>query len=100
MFNSASQSSARIPLISFVEAMFRKHPSNACQPSHIAPLLSVYRGTVENGDRKIFSIFLLFEEEKGVSAMSFLSRWKPTTVSSSRDLSIGDIIAALDPNMV
>lgn len=80
--DAASNPDSRDALINAVHALFYLHPSNTCQPSHIAPLVSVYRGTLNTSDLKILSLFQLFERERRYSCGSILARWPGTTIIS------------------
>jgi nucleolar pre-ribosomal-associated protein 1 len=77
--DAASNPDSRCALVDAVHALFYLHPSNTCQPSHIAPLVSVYRGTLDTSDLKILSLFQLFERERRYSCSSILARWPGTT---------------------
>ncbi|KAK7040796.1 hypothetical protein VNI00_009702 [Paramarasmius palmivorus] len=86
-----------------ISELFHMHPSNTCQPSHLEPLVSQYRGTLSPADRKLLRIFHLFEEEKDVSVVALLSKW-----SSSGSVDVGtntpysglDALRSLDSIMV
>lgn len=80
--DAASKSDSRAPLINAVHALFNLHPSNTCQPSHVTPLISVYRGTLDTPDLKILSLFQLFERERRYSCASIFARWPGTTTPS------------------
>ena len=54
------------------------HPQNTCQPSHVEPLVRLYRGTLSISDRKLIAIFVLFEHTKKSAITSLLSRWSPS----------------------
>jgi nucleolar pre-ribosomal-associated protein 1 len=56
-------------------ALFQTHPSNTCQPSHVEPLLALYRGTMTESDRTILSIFQMFESQRAASVGTLLGRW-------------------------
>ncbi|THV01983.1 hypothetical protein K435DRAFT_717738 [Dendrothele bispora CBS 962.96] len=75
----------RAAIIDVLHVLFHLYPTNTCQPSHIEPLVPIYRGTVSLPDRKILSIFLLFEVQRKTSVASLLSQWSatPGTASSS-----------------
>ena len=77
--DAASNPDSRDALVNAVHAIFYLHPSNTCQPSHIAPLISVYRGTLDTSDLKILSLFQLFERERRYSCASIVARWPGTT---------------------
>jgi nucleolar pre-ribosomal-associated protein 1 len=59
----------------FIYALFFTHPVNTCQPSHVEPLLGLYRGTMSEVDRTLLSIFQLFETQRAASVASLFSRW-------------------------
>ena len=77
--DAASNPDSRGALVDAVHALFYLHPSNTCQASHIAPLVSVYRGTLDTSDLKVLSLFQLFERERRYSCGSILARWPGTT---------------------
>jgi len=81
--DAASNVDSRDALVNAVHALFYLHPSNTCQPSHVAPLISVYRGTLDTSDLKILSLFQLFERERRYSCASIFARWPATTTLSS-----------------
>ena len=80
--DAASNPDSRGALVNAVHALFYLHPSNTCQPSHIAPLISVYRGTLDAPDLSILSLFQLFERERRYSCGSIMARWPGTTTLS------------------
>jgi nucleolar pre-ribosomal-associated protein 1 len=55
--------------------LFASHPMNTCQPSHIEPILSLYRGTLSTCDLHLLSIFQLFESQRAASIGTLISRW-------------------------
>lgn len=65
----------RLAVIALLHALFHKHPNNACQPTHMGPLLRLYGGSPGRADRVLLSIFKLYEEQRSASAGSFLVRW-------------------------
>ncbi|KAG6375258.1 ribosome 60S biogenesis N-terminal-domain-containing protein [Boletus reticuloceps] len=78
-----------------LDALFRLHPANTCQPSHIEPLFQVYGGTMSLPDRRILSIMRLFEGENRTSLSAFFSRW-----SLSPDATVSDaleVVQNFDP---
>ena len=88
--NAASRDS----IIHLVHALFLKHPTNTCQPSHILPLSPIYGGTLSIADRRLLNIFSVFEETRKTSAASLLAR----SASGSDDPL--DILLNLDPASV
>ncbi|KAI0269360.1 ribosome 60S biogenesis N-terminal-domain-containing protein [Gloeopeniophorella convolvens] len=85
---------SRDALVRFVHILFLQHPTNTCQPSHVLPLAPIYRGTLSASDRRLLSIFRLFEEAKKTSAASLLTR----SVSGAEDAL--DAMLNLDANAV
>ncbi|EIN04336.1 hypothetical protein PUNSTDRAFT_146557, partial [Punctularia strigosozonata HHB-11173 SS5] len=85
-------------IIDIICALFHLHPSNTCQPSHIQPLVSLYRGTVTTTDFQLLSIFRMFEAERRVSVSSLLAQWSPTIGVKSR--SAADALCSLKPSRV
>ncbi|KAM5540626.1 hypothetical protein V8D89_005657 [Ganoderma adspersum] len=89
---------ARDDIISFLHILFHLYPNNTCQPSHIEPLRRIYGGSLEVSDRRILSIFHLFEITRRISVASLLSQW-----SSSWDITSDSALEALlslDPSRV
>lgn len=70
--------------------LFNLHPWNTCQPTHVDPLVRIYRGTLSISDRKLLSIFQLFEAQRKASVGSLLVRW-----SSSADIPSNNILDAV-----
>jgi nucleolar pre-ribosomal-associated protein 1 len=54
----------------------------------------IYGGTVSDADRKILSIFRLFEVQRKVSVTSLLSRWSSSEVASTNPV---EAIQSMDP---
>ncbi|KAG5635154.1 hypothetical protein H0H81_012205 [Sphagnurus paluster] len=69
---------ARDAIIRLIHTLFHMHPTNTCQPSHVEPLVCIYRGTLSPADGHILSIFQLFETERKVSIASLLNTWSST----------------------
>ncbi|KZT38705.1 hypothetical protein SISSUDRAFT_1061745 [Sistotremastrum suecicum HHB10207 ss-3] len=93
---------SRLALIKLLDVLFRKHPLNTCQPSHVQPLVSVYHGTLSEADTILLSIFQLFETERRTSIASLFLLWSPSRLASgsaSPD-SITAILTNLDSNMI
>jgi len=78
--------------------MFHLHPTNTCQATHVEPLVRIYRGTLSTADRRLLSIFQLFEAERKASIASLLGRWSasPDVVS----LTPLEALHGLDPVLV
>jgi nucleolar pre-ribosomal-associated protein 1 len=81
--DAASNPDSRGPLVNAVHTLFYLYPNNTCQPSHVAPLISAYRGTLDVSDLKILSLFRLFERERRYSCASVLARWPGTAALST-----------------
>ncbi|KAG0699762.1 hypothetical protein DFH29DRAFT_990668 [Suillus ampliporus] len=89
------ESSRRDLIIRFIVALFRLHPTNTCQPSHIVPLVRIYGGTISAADRNLLSIFRLYEAEKLTPTSSILAKWSPSPgISVSNQL---DTVQNVDP---
>ncbi|EJD42488.1 hypothetical protein AURDEDRAFT_186058 [Auricularia subglabra TFB-10046 SS5] len=73
--DSALPSTLRVAVIALLHSLFVKHPANACQPTHMGPLLRLYGGSCSRPDRELLSIFKLYETHRSASAGSFLVRW-------------------------
>ena len=78
-----------------LDALFRLHPANTCQPLHIEPLFQVYGGTMSSPDRRLLSIMRLFETEKRTSLSVFFSRWSPSADGTVTDAL--EVVQNLDP---
>ncbi|PVF98590.1 hypothetical protein CPB86DRAFT_851384, partial [Serendipita vermifera] len=76
-FKSVAESSSRNALVSALYSLFNTHPQNTCQPSHVSPLITIYRGTLSRSDRLILSIFRLFEKNRKYSVASLVQQWAP-----------------------
>ncbi|CAE6427965.1 unnamed protein product, partial [Rhizoctonia solani] len=63
--------------VSLLRSLFYKHPSSTCHPSHIIPLVHIYRGTLSRQDTQILSIFHLFEKSRQISISEILKNWTP-----------------------
>ncbi|KAG8929053.1 hypothetical protein FRC02_006060 [Tulasnella sp. 418] len=86
------------PLTAFLHALFTSHPSNTCQPSQVTPLIRLYRGTQSVSDRRLLSIFQLFETERRVSIASLMNRWNE--VSGTISQSAYEALTSMDPAMM
>ncbi|KAJ6613338.1 ribosome 60S biogenesis N-terminal-domain-containing protein [Mycena sp. CBHHK59/15] len=75
---NAHRSALRDAVIYALHVLFNLHPANTCQVTHVQPLVPVYRGTVSTSDRKLLSIFQLFEFQRKVSVASLLGQWSST----------------------
>ncbi|KIK35713.1 hypothetical protein CY34DRAFT_16859 [Suillus luteus UH-Slu-Lm8-n1] len=73
----SEESSRRDLIICFIAALFRLHPTNTCQPSHVIPLMRIYGGTISASDRNLLNIFRLYEAEKLTPILSILAKWSP-----------------------
>ncbi|CAE6436478.1 unnamed protein product [Rhizoctonia solani] len=78
-FNSLCQTASDLEdgPISLLYSLFRKHPSSTCHPSHIIPLVHIYRGTLSRQDTRILSIFQLFEKSRQISVSEIMKNWTP-----------------------
>ncbi|KAF8548697.1 hypothetical protein OG21DRAFT_1489160 [Imleria badia] len=88
-------SSQRNQVTRLLDVLFRLHPPNSCQPSHIEPLFQVYGGTMSSPDRRLFSIMRLFEAEKCTSLSAFFSRWSPSPDATVSDAL--EVVQNFDP---
>ncbi|KAJ4475724.1 hypothetical protein J3R30DRAFT_3706325 [Lentinula aciculospora] len=68
---------AKRALINVLYTLFHLHPFNTCQPSHVQPLLPLYRGSASVADRKLLAVFRLFEAQRRTSVASLLAGWTP-----------------------
>jgi nucleolar pre-ribosomal-associated protein 1 len=100
LFRSADPSlSSRQPLIYLLYTLFHMHPTNTCQPSHIAPLTRLYGATLSLSDRYLLSIFNLYETQRKESMASMFRSWS-TTPSAPPSQDIIRAITSLDPTKV
>ncbi|KAF8519438.1 ribosome 60S biogenesis N-terminal-domain-containing protein [Gautieria morchelliformis] len=100
LFRSADPSvSSRQPIIYLLHTLFHMHPTNTCQPSHIAPLTRLYGGTLSLSDRFLLSILNLYEIQRKESVASMFRSWS-TTPSAPPSPDIIRAITSLDPAKV
>ncbi|KAG2045770.1 hypothetical protein BDR06DRAFT_1015311 [Suillus hirtellus] len=82
-------------IIRFIAALFRLHPTNTCQPSHVMSLVRIYGGTISASDRNLLNIFRFFEAERLTPISSILVKWSPSPrISISSQL---DAVQNMDP---
>ncbi|KAJ7044085.1 ribosome 60S biogenesis N-terminal-domain-containing protein [Mycena alexandri] len=94
----ASRGPLRDQIINTLHVLFNLHPGNTCQVTHVQPLVRVYYGTSSTSDRKLLSIFQLFEMQRKVSVASLLGQWSSTPeVPSSNIL---EAVQSLDAILV
>ncbi|KAJ7250903.1 ribosome 60S biogenesis N-terminal-domain-containing protein [Mycena haematopus] len=94
----AHKTPLRDQMIQALHILFNLHPANTCQVTHIQPLVRIYHGTASTSDRKLLSIFQLFETQRKVSVASLLGQWSTTPeVPSSNIL---DAVQSLDAILV
>ncbi|KAG8812996.1 hypothetical protein FRC17_001713, partial [Serendipita sp. 399] len=89
---------ARDSLITVLYHLFVMHPQNTCQPSHITPLIQVYRGTLSNSDLSLLDIFRLFEQHRKYSVTSLMASWSPDSGVVSTDILYS--ITSLNANLI
>ncbi|KAI0337320.1 hypothetical protein BDW22DRAFT_1383778 [Trametopsis cervina] len=78
-----AHNSARDRLVAVLDLLFRLHPANTCQTSHVDALLPLYGGTMSGADCKLLGIFKLFEAIKKLPVSSLLSQWSSTPETAS-----------------
>ena len=88
----------RDALADLLLALFRLHPSNTCQPTHVEPLLRLYGGSLSLSDTKILAIFRLFESVRKTSCSTLLSHWSASLSGTSSNAL--DALLSLDPSRV
>ncbi|KAJ7759032.1 ribosome 60S biogenesis N-terminal-domain-containing protein [Mycena olivaceomarginata] len=94
----AQKTPLRNQIIHALHVLFNLHPANTCQVTHVQPLVRIYHGTASTADRKLLSIFQLFESERKVSVASLLGQWSATQeVPSSNIL---EAVQSLDAILV
>jgi nucleolar pre-ribosomal-associated protein 1 len=64
-------------MIATLYTLFQTHPQNTYQPSHIAPLIAIYRGTLAETDRQLLDIFRTFEKIRKYSCSPIIFKWNP-----------------------
>jgi nucleolar pre-ribosomal-associated protein 1 len=102
-FSAFSSSSAeavalRPVVVAAIRALFDMSPATCCQPTHIEPLMTLYRGTPDETDQTILSIFHLFERHRRISVGSLLVSWSPDgAFAVGANHQPLDIVASLDP---
>ncbi|KAK0455710.1 ribosome 60S biogenesis N-terminal-domain-containing protein [Desarmillaria tabescens] len=94
----ASSSPLRDAIVNLLHVLFHLHPSNTCQITHIVPLMAVYHGTASISDRKLLSIFRLFEAQRKTSIGILFNQWN----ASHETMSNGalEAIQSLDPTLL
>ncbi|EMD38681.1 hypothetical protein CERSUDRAFT_94218 [Gelatoporia subvermispora B] len=80
-----------------LHVLFHLHPNNTCQPTHVEPLLPIYRGTLMTPDRLLLAIFRLFERTRRVSVSSLFNRWSASGDAVSSNAL--EAIQTLDPSL-
>ncbi|KAL7281927.1 hypothetical protein ACG7TL_003394 [Trametes sanguinea] len=96
--DEALQDSPRDSIVELLHTLFHLHPNNTCQPSHIEPLLKIYGGSLGTADRKILSIFQLFELTRRTPVTSLLSQWSGSVDATSANAF--EALLALEPSRV
>lgn len=89
----------RTAAVALLHALFLKHPQNTCQPSHIGPLIGIYRGTASSADRMVLSIFQLYESTRKTSVASLLGSWNPSAHQAPNTRAL-DALRSLDAGLV
>ncbi|KAI0938875.1 hypothetical protein AcW1_004074 [Taiwanofungus camphoratus] len=93
--SSTNGTSTRDSIIGILHVLFHLHPINTCQPTHVEPLCRVYGGSLSLPDRKLLSIFQLFEVTRKTSTATLLSHWSSIPhVTCSNGL---EALGSLDP---
>jgi nucleolar pre-ribosomal-associated protein 1 len=80
---TTSTAEARLPFIGLYSALFYASTYVSCQPNFIEPLLSLYRGTMSEPDRKVLDMFLTFESVRKVSVASILRSWSSSGLTGT-----------------
>lgn len=88
-------STPREQIIETLHVLFNLHPTNTCQPSHIDPLMHIYNGSTSVCDRRLLSIFQLFERQRKSSIASILGRW--SAVPGQTSTTALEALQSLDP---
>ncbi|KAG8866195.1 hypothetical protein FRC20_008965 [Serendipita sp. 405] len=95
---ASPNSTSREPLVDILYCLFKMHPQNTCQPSHITPLIRVYRGSLSVPDLSLLEIFRLFEQQRKYSVASLMASWGPDPGVVSTD--ILNAIIGLNSNLL
>ncbi|KAF9046067.1 hypothetical protein BDZ89DRAFT_1155358 [Hymenopellis radicata] len=85
-------------LVQLLHILFHLHPSNTCQITHILPLLPIYYGTISISDRRLLSIFRLFESQRKTSIAVLFEKWDASPDGTSNNSL--EAIRSLDSNML
>lgn len=83
-------------LVQLLHILFHLHPSNTCQITHILPLLPIYYGTISISDRRLLSIFRLFESQRKTSIAVLFEKWESSPDGTSNNSL--EAIRSLDSN--
>ncbi|PBK72194.1 hypothetical protein ARMSODRAFT_932579 [Armillaria solidipes] len=94
----ASSSPLRDATIGLLHVLFHLHPSNTCQITHVVPLMAVYHGTASISDRKLLSIFRLFEAQRKTSIGILFNQWNASHETTSNGAL--EAIQSLDPTVL
>ncbi|KAH9931396.1 ribosome 60S biogenesis N-terminal-domain-containing protein [Amylocystis lapponica] len=93
-----TEPSSRDAIVSLLHTLFYLHPINTCQPTHIEPLRRLYGGSLSLSDRRLLSIFHLFESTRKMSAGALFTKWASSAdAASSSSL---EAVQTLDPTRV
>ncbi|KAL0948883.1 hypothetical protein HGRIS_008999 [Hohenbuehelia grisea] len=95
---SQSASDACNALVDLLFVLFKLHPNNTCQSSHIEPLIYLYKGTLSPSDRKLFAIFGMFERERQTSVASLFGAW--SSIPGTTSASVLESLQSLDAGVV
>jgi nucleolar pre-ribosomal-associated protein 1 len=100
-FEIIARSSSRDSLVDFIDSLFRKHPQNSCQLSHVVRLLPIYGGSLLKSDQRLLAIMKLFERERRTSITSLLSTWTPSRSGAQKQAqSVTDVLLSLEPQTI
>ncbi|KAK7048326.1 ribosome 60S biogenesis N-terminal-domain-containing protein [Favolaschia claudopus] len=97
-YKASRENASRDRIIQALHILFNLHPANTCQVTHIQPLVRIYRGTASAPDRKLLSIFQLFESQRKISVASLIRQWSATPETTSS--TILDAVQSLDATLV
>ncbi|KAI0075408.1 hypothetical protein K474DRAFT_1664265 [Panus rudis PR-1116 ss-1] len=90
---------ARDAIVNLLYTLFNTFPTNTCQPSHVSPLASIYSGTLSVADRRLLSIFRLYEVTRKVSIAPLLTSGLAGSSVGSQNPQL-DLILRLDPGRI
>jgi nucleolar pre-ribosomal-associated protein 1 len=96
---SPSNTYLRDAVVALLHTLFHLHPTNTCQPSHVEPLIRIYRASMSRADRQLLAIFQLFEGQRGLSIGALCGQWS-TSLGYSTTSTALDGLRSLESALV